>query len=277
MEVPIKTVHLFPILEQKLMEFLCSLKRDDWSKPTCARLWTVKDIAAHLLDGNIRTLSMSRDRYFGESPSTSSYQGLVEYLNQLNADWVKAIKRVSPAVLIELLEVTGREYTEHMHSLDPFEPSVFPVAWAGEEVSMNWFNIAREYTEKWHHQQQMREAVSNGNDKELLSTSMYYPVLDTFMRALPYTYRNTPADDGAIIKIVLTGDAGGNWYLIRKKQEWKLTKENQTPIACTVLFEAANAWKLFTKGLTAAEKEGISVIGDITLGRPFFSIVAVMA
>jgi hypothetical protein len=35
----------------------------------------------------------------------------------------------------------------------------FSVARAGEEASLNWFNIAREYSERSLHQQQIREAV----------------------------------------------------------------------------------------------------------------------
>jgi uncharacterized damage-inducible protein DinB len=59
----IETVHLFPLLDAKLIELLRSLSPDDWNKPTVARLWTVKDVAAHLLDGNLRMLSRARDGY----------------------------------------------------------------------------------------------------------------------------------------------------------------------------------------------------------------------
>src|SRR5688572_10495340 len=103
MHIPIPTLHLFPKLDQKLIELLKSLSIDEWSRPTLAKQWTVKDIASHLLDGNIRTLSFSRDQFFGERPDAiNSYQDIVDYLNRLNADWVKATKRVSPTVLIEL-------------------------------------------------------------------------------------------------------------------------------------------------------------------------------
>src|SRR5688572_15396145 len=112
--VPIPTLHLFPKLDAKLIELLKSLSAEEWRFKTLARQWTVKDIASHLLDGNIRTLSFSRDQYVGEQPGTvNSYQDLVDYLNRLNADWVKATKRVSPAVLIELLEITGKEFIKH--------------------------------------------------------------------------------------------------------------------------------------------------------------------
>src|SRR5690348_13792537 len=97
MQIPIPTLHLFPKLDAKLLDLLKSLSIDEWNKPTLAKQWTVKDIASHLLDGNIRTLSFSRDQYVGErSEKVSAYQDLVDYLNRLNADWVKATKRVSP-------------------------------------------------------------------------------------------------------------------------------------------------------------------------------------
>ena len=37
--------------------------------------------------------------------------------------------------------------------------AIFSVAWAGESESENWFDVARDYTERWHHQQQIRDAV----------------------------------------------------------------------------------------------------------------------
>ena len=65
---PIQVLPLFPVLDDKLSELLRSLSSEDWQQPTLARKWTVKDVAAHLLDGNLRTLSFVRDRYFGEKP-----------------------------------------------------------------------------------------------------------------------------------------------------------------------------------------------------------------
>ena len=84
---PIDVVPLLPLLDQKLMLLLKSLSPKDWHRQTIAKLWTVKDVVAHLLDGNIRVLSMLRDAYNGEVPPTiNSYQDLVDFLNGLNAD-----------------------------------------------------------------------------------------------------------------------------------------------------------------------------------------------
>ena len=82
---------------------LRSLAPEDWQRPTLARKWTVQDVAAYLLDGNLRTLLMLRDGHFGDVPEDSSYDGIVACLNRLNADWVRAARRLSPAVLIDLL------------------------------------------------------------------------------------------------------------------------------------------------------------------------------
>jgi uncharacterized protein (TIGR03083 family) len=125
---PIVTLPLFAELDEKLLELLRSLTPADWARPTLARQWTVKDIAAHLLDGNLRTLSMLRDGYFGEAPDDFSYSGIVAYLNRLNADWVRAMRRLSPAVLVELLAESGAEYTAYLHTLDMWAPATFAVA-----------------------------------------------------------------------------------------------------------------------------------------------------
>src|SRR5687768_2964606 len=100
--IPIDVVDLLPVLDRKLIELLKSLSQEEWAMQTIAKLWTVKDVAAHLLDGNIRILSMLRDEYQGEKATISSQQDLIDYLNGLNADWVKAMKRVSPKMLILL-------------------------------------------------------------------------------------------------------------------------------------------------------------------------------
>ena len=271
MEPPIKTIHLFPILDKKLIELLSSLSPEDWNKPTVAKLWTVKDVAAHLLDGNFRTLSFSRDNYFGQMPEAG--EEIVSYLNKLNAEWVRATKRLSPRVLTDLLETTGIEYHKELASLDPFVKSVFSVGWAGEEESQNWFHIAREYTEKWHHQQQIREAV---NKPGILNEQLYHPFLETFMMALPYTYRNTDAEKGTIVKVTITGEGGGDWFLI-KNDNWELTGKSEQVKAHTVI-DGNIAWKLFSKSWRRKDVlDHVSIKGDMKLGDVALDMISVMA
>jgi hypothetical protein len=274
--IPISTIHLFPKIDRLLIELLRSLSVEEWNYSTIAKLWTVKDIATHLLDGNLRTLSYSRDKHAGEKPiEINSYNELVAYLNQLNADWIKATKRLSPNILIELLEATGMEYSRHLETLDPFEDAAFSVAWAGEQQSKNWFHIAREYTEKFIHQQQIRDAV---NKPGLLIKELFYPFIDTFMRGLPYTYRHTTAGVGTTIKLTIESECGGDWYLIKTQDAWALTKDLQTTIAATISFEPDVAWKLFSKGITPEiANQNVSITGDRNLAEIALKMISVMA
>ncbi len=269
----IETANLFRELDEKLIALLSEISADEWSAFATPK-WTVKDVAAHLLDGNIRRLSMCRDGFFGETFAGSSYEELTTFLNGLNADWVKAMRRVGPKVLIEFLRQTGSELAAYFESLDPEGEAPFPVAWAGETSSRNWFDIAREYTEKWHHQQQIRDAVGKPG---IMERKFYQPVLATFMRALPHTYRDLEAESGTTIKVTVDGDAGGTWFLARDRG-WQLTESSCAKIAAEIKIPSEHAWKLFTRGLSeSAFATLVTIRGDEQLGRIISRATAIMA
>jgi len=274
-KIPIPTIHLFTVLEEKLIELLRSLTAEQWHVPTIARLWNVKDVAAHLLDGNIRTLSMLRDNYFSaQSPNIYTNEDLVNYLNGLNAGWVNAMKRISPESLLTWLEITVQQDTRQVALQDPFAPAIFAVSWAGETSSVNWFHIAREYTERWHHQQQIRDAVQKPG---IMTKELYYPVLDTFMMALPHTYRNMAAPENTVVQVSVSGDGGGDWFLT-KKEHWELSKTNDLPVAARTNIHGDIAWKLFTKSWRKNDAQKyITVEGNIHLGEIALDMISVMA
>jgi len=272
MKIPIETLHLFPILDKKLIELLRSLSPEDWNKQTVAKLWTVKDVATHLLDGNLRTISNSRDNFFGESPEPG--EEIVAFLNRLNSDWVQATKRLSPQVLIELLEITGKQFYRALLTLDPIDYSIFSVGWAGEEESENWFHIAREYTEKWHHQQQIRDAV---NKPGILTEELYHPFLETFMRAMPYTYRNVEATKGTVVRVTITGTGGGDWFLI-KDDQWQLSNMKIEQVNSHTVIDGNIAWKLFSKSWRRKDVlDYVKIEGDKKLGDVVLDMISVMA
>jgi len=274
-DIPVPTLHLFPVLDKLLIELLQSLTEAEWHSPTIAKQWTVKDIAAHLLDGSVRGLSILRDGYMGEKPDgVTSYTDLVQWLNELNATWVRAAKRISPALLIELLEITSKQFSAHLTTLSPFEPAVFSVAWAGQEVSPNWFHIAREYTEKFLHQQQIRHAVGKPG---LIIQELFHPFISTFMQGMPHAYRNVVAPEGTVVVIKVISDAGGTWGLVRKPKGWELTDMVAAP-ACTIAMEPDTAWQLFSKGISPQQaRELVQISGNEALGLPALQLVAVMA
>ncbi|WP_317191916.1 maleylpyruvate isomerase N-terminal domain-containing protein [Hymenobacter rubidus] len=271
---PIETLPLFPELDRLLLELLRGLTPEDWQRPTLARQWTVKDVAAHLLDGNLRTLSMLRDGYAGEAPEDFSYAGLVDYLNGLNADWVRALRRLSPVVLVELLAQSGPEYCAYLATLDPWAPAAWAVGWAGETESLNWFHIARDYTEKWHHQQQIRAAV--GQTEALMMPALLQPFLATIMRGLPHAYRAVPAPEGTRVQVRIGTAAGGVWQLLKTASAWQLAPAEAAPAAEIVLSPDV-AWRLFTKGMSPAEaRPQVQLSGEERLAEAALALVAVM-
>lgn len=273
---PVFLVERFPGLHAELMSLLRGLGGADWSKPTACALWSVKDIVAHLLDTTMRRLSYGRD---GLDPTPdqaiSSYADLVAYLNRLNAEWIAATRRLSPRVLMDLLDATAPEVHVYFQSLDPEARAGFGVAWAGEESSPVWFDIGREYTERWLHQQQIREAVGAPG---LTSREWLHPALDIFVRALPFTYRAVEAEPGRSVRVEIGGEAGGVWTLVRGPEGWGLFTGTDGNSATRVSLDQGSAWKLFSKGLSPeAAWRSVRIEGDRRLGKPVLGALAVMA
>lgn len=273
---PIDILHLFPVLNKELISFLRNLSPQDWQRSTVAKLWNVKDVVAHLLDVNYRQLSVQRDNWTVEPDRPiNSYQTLVDYLNHFNADWVKAAKRMSPRVLTDALEITNHQVYEVFKGLDPFAPSVYPVSWAGESMSYNWFDIAREYTERWHHQQQVRAAVG---DRSIMTKELYYPVLDIFIQAWPFAAADAQAKDGTLLKTTISGDGGGEWYLSRANSKWSLGSQNGSQPVSETIIDGDIAWKLFSKSIRKEDiPNGYTIKGNVALGEIILNMVSVMA
>src|SRR5688572_13914370 len=91
----IEVVELFPELDAQLIPLLRGFSEEDWGRPAVGA-WTVKDVAAHLLDTAIRRLAFDRDRLPLVPPEgpIEGYGDLVASLNDLNHVWVRAMKRV---------------------------------------------------------------------------------------------------------------------------------------------------------------------------------------
>jgi uncharacterized protein (TIGR03083 family) len=271
---PILTAHLLPKIEGLLIELLQSLSPDDWETQTVVAPWRVKDVAAHLLDTQLRKLSIVRDQYAADIPAPHSPAQLVALINQLNQQGVQLYRRLSPRVLISLMEEASRQSAEYHESLDPFAPAAFAVSWAGENTSSNWFDTARELTERWHHQQQIRLAV---NRPGIMTRELYHPVLECFMRALPYTYRAVPADPGTLLRFDISGDCGGSWFLHRDDGSWRLLSDPLEKRASRVVIPQEIAWRIFTKGMDRASAAGqVQIDGDRELGLHILGMTAIV-
>lgn len=272
---PILTAHLFPVIESKLLELLRSLTADDWEKQTIAPAWKVKDVAAHLLDTQLRKLSIVRDRYrHSPPPAINSSEDLVRFVNRLNHEGVEMYRRLSPAVLMSLMEVTSRQSAEFHQALDPYAEAGFGVSWAGEAKSLNWFDTAREYTERWHHQQQIRDAVGKPG---IMTRDLYYPVLDCFMRALPFAYRDRIGEAGTHACVNVAGDCGGSWFLYRDGDRWRLLDSPLGREISATTIPQEIAWRVFTKGIDRPSADAqVTVHGDREFGLHVLSMVTII-
>jgi uncharacterized protein (TIGR03083 family) len=273
---PILVAGLFPGLHAELIALLRGLSPADWRRPTVAGAWTVQDVAAHLLDVQLRRLSAQRDgaRLPPPDQPLAGYADILALINRLNAEWVAVARRFSPRVLTDLLDLAGRQLAELMATLEPFAPAMVSVAWAGEETSLVWFDMAREYTELWHHQQQIRDAVEAA---PLTARKWLHPVLDTFLRALPHAYREVAAAAGSRVVFEVTGEAGGDWTLVREGPAWRLYAGAPGESDCRVVMDQDTAWRRMTKGLTAEQALArIEIAGDRSLGEPVAVMISVM-
>jgi len=272
---PVLVIDRLSPLHAELIALLRSLTPDDWSRPTACALWSVRDIAAHLLDDDLRRLSFHRD---GQPPPVGgpmSGADLVAFVNRMNAEWVAVARRMSPRVIVDLLEVTGPWVVELFRATDPFAPAHWAVTWAGEEQSPHWFDVGRDYTERWLHQQQIRDAVGA---RPLTGRDWLHPVLDLFMRALPVAYRDTPAAEGTSVGVAIEGEAGGRWSVQHEAGRWRLYAGVGPAPAATVTMTDDTAWRLFSKGLRGeTARSRIRVHGNQALGAVALGALAVLA
>jgi uncharacterized protein (TIGR03083 family) len=247
---------------------LRELAADDWQRPTVAGAWRVRDVVAHMLDTTLRRLSFQRDGLTPPPPGQpiASERDFVAFINGLNASWVAAAQRLSPRVLTDLYERASREAADFFESQPLQGPALFPVSWAGEEASANWFDIGREFTELWHHQQQVRMAVGA---EGLRDPRYLHAVLALSMLGLPHAYRDVAAAVGETIVLEVSGPSGGLWTLARVRERWTLAEGVPASETTHVRLDQDAAWQLLFNALPeAAAARAVQVTGRAALAAP---------
>src|SRR6266700_6828008 len=262
---PILCAHLIRRVDEKLIDLLSSLTSSEWDLQTIVPRWKVRDVAAHLLDTALRKLSMARDSCYVEGVDIRSPQDLVTLVDRLNQQGVTVYRRLSPSLLIDLMRVACEQSARFHEALDPFAPARFAVSWAGEETSLNWFDTARELTERWHHQQQIRLAT---NRRGIMTPDLYHPVLECFVRGLPHVYRDVGAPAGTAVLIEVSGECGGKWCLLKTQARWTFADKLPSSVAAHVTVPQSIAWRILRKGLDpSAARLETNIVGNIALGE----------
>jgi hypothetical protein len=136
-------------------------------------------------------------------------------------------------------------------------------------------DVAREFTERWIHQQQIRDAARRPllNDRWAL-----YPVLDTFMLALPNALRDVAAPNGANVHLTIRGDAGCTWIVRMTEDGWEFGSDRGVQPFASVSLDQDTAWRLYTKGIARNDAlPKIEQSGDLTAIEAMVGMVTVLA
>ncbi len=253
---------------------------DDWDRPTVAGVWRVRDIVGHLLDIDLRTLSGGRDRHrlAPRGRSLSSFSDVVGFINELNAEGVSYTARLSPRVMTDLLDVAGRGVSAYVASLPPHEDAWISVSWADEDRSANWMNVGRDFTEHWHHQMQIRDAVGAA---PLLQRQWIEPLLDLSVRAFRRAYKTVPAVQGTavVFQVDIEGhsDSERAWSVIRDESGWTVMRGRADEAAASLRTDADTSWKLLYNALPPeAARARVTIRGDAALVEPMLKARSVM-
>lgn len=278
---PIMVVDLFPETRRELLALLAGLSEREWDAPTACAGWSVKDVALHLLGGDLGNLSRRRDgldgallAYAPPDANLTDESALAGAIDRWNVAWGEATRRLSTRVIRELLAETGEATHAHYRTLNPLALGG-PVSWAGPDPAPVWLDIAREYTEQWAHQAQIRDATDRPG---LMERRIVAPVLATFIHALPHALRGLDRPDGARLRVVITGEAGGAWMAARQGGRWVLGIDAGEGADATATLDQDDAWRLFTKGLTReAAERAVRLEGDRALAGAVLAMVAIIA
>jgi uncharacterized protein (TIGR03083 family) len=270
---PVEVLELLDEERAELLALLRSLDDADRAAATACPGWSVHDVALHLLDDDLRLLSRWRDRYEDAEIGADGWDDLVSALDEANEVWVEAVRGTSPRLLGELLELSGRLTSEHFGSLQPAAPAEV-VAWAGPDPAPTWLCIAREFTERWIHQQHIRDAVGRPG---LHGPRFVAPVLATFMRSLPPAYEGLEAAAGTEVAVLIEGSGGGPWTVKRTEDEWALHEGRSSDPAAAIEIDQDTAWRHLSRNVTPkAARSRSKVSGTRKLAAPFFDAVAVI-
>lgn len=252
----------FTAQRQRLLSLLASLSDAQWETRTAAPHWAVKDIALHLLDVDLSWLAQDRDHdQAGTVTAPPGHEEFVRALAQRNQRWVDGTRVLSPRLVTDLLRWSGEQLDAYLATVDLTGSG--SVYWAGEVPV--WFDLAREFTERWVHYRQIQEAALPGRDH---LPDEYLPlVLRTFVWGFPHQYR-APAPPGT--KVALEIPDIGAWILSRTAVGWSLDEGQAAAPAASLRINGEAAWRLLTGA--RYDPRQLRLSGDPALTEPLLRV-----
>lgn len=248
-----------------LVSFLAGLDDDGWRAPTECPGWSVQGIACHLIGDDLSLLSRQRDGVldpeFAEHPPPT-VRDFLGRLDGINNRFVATTAGLSPTMVIELLQVTGAWTHDWYATVDPLRLGE-SVHWVSPDPAPYWMLAAREYTERWIHQHQIRRALHTPwyPDPNLTVTA-----IAALLRGFPNSLAVLSPPPGTTITIA-ADDVIANWTLVAGDAGWTL--HDGMPEASTTRLRGLldDLAAVFSRGVPRADVSSlIAVDGDHELG-----------
>ena len=267
---PILTAHLFPRIESSLIELLRSLSAEEWQMQTVSPRWKVKDVAAHLLDTQLRKLSLVRDGCAPELPAAGPPTALI---NRLNEEGVAVYGRVSP-----------RPDRADGIGFAP-ERRISPVA-----RSLRGGGVSRELGRRRGLEKLVRHGarIHRALAPSAANPAGHWTAGYHDSRALPpgagllpagaaHTYRNVPAEKGTLLRVDIAGDCGGTWQLVCEPDRWRLVAASAIAPACRVSIRRKLRGAFLPRASIGRRQRRRRGWRDRQLAEPMLSMVAIVA
>ena len=259
-ESPRAFAPLFRLERQRLLGVLGSLDETDWDRPSPCPGWSVLGLATHLLGGDLSVLAWQRDDHRGTpAPDGLDERGFIAWLDELQIEWVHAARRLSPRLVVELLQSTGTEVVEMVHRQDPSALTA-NVSWASASAVPAWLDQGRELTEQWIHRQQILQALERPSD---LRADLAMPVLDALRWAYPFRLDAHRRAAGATVVITVTGpDVELRCNLVSDGDAWSFNPTIDGPVVAELHLTVEQAWRLLTNNFDPSVHGHVVTSGD---------------
>jgi uncharacterized protein (TIGR03083 family) len=256
---PYEIAPLFLTERARLSELLAGLAPADWQRPTPCPGWTVLGLCAHLAGDDLGFLARHRDGYYGTpGPEQASEAEFAAWLDNVQAEWVEAARRLSPRLVTDLLAWSGPQVAGTLRGENP-RARTASVSWAGTGPVPVWLDQVRELSEYWIHRQQLLQALDRPSD---LRADLAGAVLDGLRWAYPFRLGQARSRPGDTVTVSVSGPVARTWFLVAGSAGWEFRDEPGPRGVAAVSMSTEQAWRLLSNNLPAAERSRITTAGD---------------
>jgi uncharacterized protein (TIGR03083 family) len=251
---------LFRLERARLLEVLKALEPSDWSRPTRCPEWTVHGLSLHLLGDDLSFLSSQRDEHHGTpAPASLDEVGFINWLDAVQIQWVDAARRLSPRLVVEMLQGLDAPVADTIGAHDPSVADGH-VSWASEHPVPRWLDQTRELSERWIHRQQILEAVGRPVD---LNEDLARPVLDGLRWAFPFRLGDVLRPPGTTVTVTVTGpEVATAWTLVSDGTQWQFSTGSDSGTIAAIEATTDQTWRLLTNNLDPTQHGMPTTIGD---------------